>query len=406
MPFDVSDFPDLPPGERGETRQNRRRIALWLFGLCAMIFVMVVLGGLTRLTGSGLSIMEWAPVTGILPPLDHAQWEHLFALYKQTPQYQLVNDGFGLAGFQRIFWLEWVHRLWGRLLGMAVLVPMGWFWVRGLLPRRLIPRLIGFFVLGGLQGAVGWFMVRSGFFADATAVAPARLVVHLVLALVLYAAILWTGLSALYSAPSAPPSTRGLRRVVAAFTAALALTIAAGGFVAGTHAGFAYNSFPLMSGHLVPRAYAHLHPFWRNLTANIAAVQFDHRVLASLTAVLGLLAAAMALSGGLPWRIRGPVLATAGLVIVQYALGVATLLLVVPVPLAAAHQANAVLTLTASLVALHALRPLPIGQRVRQGLRHGLRRGRPAAALPALPPDAAAADPAAADPAGNGRPGA
>ena len=357
MPFDVGDFSALPPHERGETRRNHRRIAIWLFAICGMIWVMVVLGGLTRLTGSGLSIMEWAPVTGVLPPLNHADWESLFKLYKETPQYQLVNEGFGLAGFQRIFWLEWVHRLWGRLIGVVFFVPLVWFWVRGRLPRRLVPWLVGFFVLGGLQGAVGWFMVSSGFFPDQTSVAPARLVIHLSLALSLYAAILWTGLGMLHPVRSALPGTRGLRRVVGLLAGLVALTIVAGGFVAGTHAGFIYNTFPLMDGQLVPAGYARLHPFLRNLTHNLAAVQFDHRLLATLTALTALVALGLGLRRGVPARVRARVAVLAALVAVQYALGVATLLMVVPVPLASAHQANAVLVLTACLVTWHALLP-------------------------------------------------
>lgn len=356
MPFDVGAFPDLPPHERGA---HRRLIALWLFAVCGMIWVMVVLGGLTRLTGSGLSIMEWAPVSGMLPPLNHADWESLYRLYQKIPQYKLVNDGFGLAGFQRIFWLEWVHRLWGRLIGVVFLVPLVWFWVRGRLPRGLPLRLAGFFVLGGLQGAVGWFMVASGFFPDATSVAPARLVFHLGLALALYAAILWTGLSMLHPARAAPAGTRGLRRAIACAVGLVALTIVAGGFVAGTHAGLEYNTFPLMDGRLVPAGYARLHPFLRNLTQNLAAVQFDHRLLAAATVLAALVALRLALRPGVPAFVRRPVLVLAGLVAVQFALGVATLLLVVPVPLASAHQANAVLVLTAALVALHALRRQP-----------------------------------------------
>ena len=354
MPYDIGVSRDLPPTGRAISAADRRAVANWLFLLCAMIFVMVVLGGLTRLTGSGLSIMEWAPVAGVLPPLNHAQWEQLFALYKQTAQYRLVNDGFGLAGFQRIFWLEWVHRLWGRLMGLAVLLPLIWFWLRGRLPPGLGWRLVLFFVLGGLQGAVGWFMVASGFFPDATAVAPSRLALHLGLALVLYAAVLWTGLSVRRPVPTGPAAPRGLRALVGGFTIALSFTILAGAFVAGTHAGFEYNTFPLMGRHLIPRAYDQLHPFWRNMIANIAAVQFDHRVLATVTATLGLAAALAALAA--PPPLRRPVLVMAGLVVLQYALGVATLLYVVPVPLAVTHQANAVLTLTAALVALHALR--------------------------------------------------
>ena len=188
MPFDTRELP--------ATRSANRDLAIWLFAICFMILVMVVLGGVTRLTGSGLSIMEWAPVSGVLPPLSHADWEHLFALYKQIPQYQILHPGMGLRGFQGLFWMEWIHRLWGRLLGVAFVVPLVWFWLRGRLPRSLRPRLILFFILGGLQGAVGWFMVSSGFFPDSTAVAPLRLAVHLALALVLYAAIFWTALSA------------------------------------------------------------------------------------------------------------------------------------------------------------------------------------------------------------------
>jgi cytochrome c oxidase assembly protein subunit 15 len=373
MPFDVGGFPDLPPHERGA---HRGAVALWLFVVCGMIWVMVILGGLTRLTGSGLAIMEWAPVTGVLPPLNHADWESLYRLYQKIPQYKLVNDGFGLAGFQRIFWLEWVHRLWGRLIGVVFFVPLVWFWVRGRLPRGLPLRLAGFFVLGGLQGAVGWFMVSSGFFPDATAVAPARLVLHLALALALYAAILWTGLSVLHPVGAAPPGTRGLRRAVACALGLLSCTIVAGGFVAGTHAGLEYNTFPLMDGRLVPAGYARLHPFLRNLTQNLAAVQFDHRLLATATVLAILVALGLALRPGVPGAVRRPVLALAGLAAIQFALGVATLLLVVPVPLASAHQANAVLVLTAGLVALHALRRQPARSTA----------GRPPASSAATPP--------------------
>jgi cytochrome c oxidase assembly protein subunit 15 len=356
MPFDVRDFPDLPPGEKAANRRNRRLVALWLFGVAGMILVMVVLGGVTRLTGSGLSIMEWAPISGILPPLNQADWQKLFDLYKQIPQYALVNEGFGLAGFERIFWLEWIHRLWGRLIGLAFLGPLIWLWTTGRIERRLLPRLVLLFVLGGLQGAVGWFMVASGFLPDTTAVSPTRLVIHLVLALLLYAAIVWTGLEVLRPAPVMLPGARPIRRLAALCCGLVALTIVAGGYVAGTHAGFEYNTFPLMSGDLVPDGYARLSPFLRNLTENIAAVQFDHRLLATLTAVVAMLIVAVGVATPRLRRARGAILALGATVAVQYALGVATLLLVVPVDLAAAHQATAVLVLTAALMTLHAVR--------------------------------------------------
>ena len=348
-----------------ERARDSRPVALWLFVICAMLMVMIVLGGTTRLTGSGLSIMEWAPLSGTLPPLGRREWERLFALYRQIPQYRLLHPGMDLAGFQGIFWLEWTHRLWGRLLGVVFLVPLAWFALTGRIPRARIPRLLGLFVLGGLQGAVGWFMVASGFMAGSTSVSAYRLVVHLSLALFLYGAILWTALDLWRPVPVASRKGRTARRLAGVVAGLVGLTIVAGGFVAGTHAGLAYNSFPLMDGHLVPSGYGAV-PWPRTWFENIAAVQFDHRLLASLTAV-----AAVALLVAGWWR--GPVharpalLLVAGAVATQYALGVFTLLYVVPVPLAALHQVCAVLVLSASLGALHALRGA--GCRTRR-LRH------------------------------------
>ncbi len=357
MPFDVRDFPANPADARAASYRNRILVAVWLFSVSAMILVVIVLGGVTRLTGSGLSIMEWAPVAGALPPLTQTDWQKLFALYRQIPQYELLHQGFGLEGFKHIFWLEWVHRLWGRLIGLVFFVPLVWFWASGRIDRRLCSRLVLILGLGGLQGAVGWFMVASGFFPDATAVAPVRLVVHLGLALVLYGTILWTGLSVLY--PIAEPArvSRWLRGAVMLCAASLALTILAGGFVAGTHAGLEYNTFPLMEGRLVPTNYARLHPFLRNLIQNIPAVQFDHRLLATATAITAAIAGAAAFSSAAPRGIRIVVLGLAGLVTLQYGLGVATLLLVVPIPLAAMHQTTAVLALTAALVTLYRVQP-------------------------------------------------
>jgi cytochrome c oxidase assembly protein subunit 15 len=359
MPFDVRDFPGAPPGERAASNRNRRIVAGWLFSICGMILVMTVLGGVTRLTGAGLSIMEWEPFRGILPPLSRAEWEKLFALYKQIPQYRLLHEGFGLDSFQRIFWIEWLHRLWGRLIGVAFLIPLVWFWIAGRIERRLRPRLILILLLGGLQGAVGWFMVASGFFRDSTSVEPYRLALHLALALALYAALLWTALGLVQPYQRPAPARPALRAVIALGCCLVALTIVAGSFVAGTHAGFEYNTFPLMEGRLVPANYARLTPVLRNLIANPAAVQFDHRLLATLTGAIAVTAALLAWVTQVPANARAAVTCFAALVGVQYSLGVATLLFVVPIPLAAAHQACAVLVLTASLTALHALRPQP-----------------------------------------------
>ncbi len=357
MPFDTADFPAVPE-RRAESLQARRLVAVWLFSVCVMVWGMVVLGGVTRLTGSGLSIMEWAPVSGILPPFGRESWEKLFALYRAIPQYHLLHEGMGLDGFQRLFWLEWTHRLWGRLIGLVVFVPLVWLALTRRIDRRLVPRLALIFVLGGLQGAVGWFMVASGFLPDSTAVAPARLVIHLGLALALYVALLWTGLSVLRPVPARPfAGLRLVRGLSLAAAGTLGLAILAGGFVAGTHAGLEYNTFPLMEGRLVPANYALLDPFWRNFTQNIPAVQFDHRLLATLTAILASGVVFAAFVRPAPGAVRAVALALDAAVLVQYGLGVATLLWVVPVALAAAHQANAVLALTAAVILLHLLRP-------------------------------------------------
>ncbi|HEY2620618.1 MAG TPA: COX15/CtaA family protein [Acetobacteraceae bacterium] len=357
MPFDVRDFPGAPPEDRAAGRRSRRLVAIWLFGVAGMVLVMIVLGGATRLTGSGLSIMEWAPFAGTLPPMSDVEWRRLYHLYQQIPQYVLVNDGLGLSGFKRIFWLEWTHRLWGRLIGLAFIAPLIWFWATGRIERRLRPRLTVLFILGGLQGAVGWFMVASGFEPAATAVSSDRLVIHLALALILYAAILWTGLTVLRPAPPHPPAGRLLHRLAWSCCACVALTMLSGGFVAGTHAGLDYNTFPLMDGRLVPRGYAELEPFVRNLTDNIAAVQFDHRVLATLTVIAAIATLVVGFAAGPPQATRYALSAVAGAALAQYLLGIATLLLVVPIALAILHQTVAALLLTAAIVLLHASRP-------------------------------------------------
>jgi cytochrome c oxidase assembly protein subunit 15 len=356
MPFDVHDFPDASRTDRAATRQSRRLVAIWLFTVAAMILVMIVLGGATRLTGSGLSIMEWAPLMGALPPTSDAEWHRLFELYQKIPQYSLVNDGFGLDGFKHIFWLEWTHRLWGRLIGAVFLLPMLCLWATARIERHVLPRLGLLFVLGGLQGVVGWLMVASGFAPDSTAVSPYRLVIHLALALVLYAAIVWTGLSALRPVRQHEPLPRALRALAYGSLAMVCLTILAGGFTAGLHAGLTYNTFPLMDGRLVPDGYTTLDPLILNLTENVAAVQFDHRVLATFTLLLVSALAAVGWRCGLS---RPLMICLAAAVVAQYALGVTTLLLVVPVAVATLHQFGAVILLTVMLVLLHQLTTTP-----------------------------------------------
>ena len=348
----------LPARQRAipamQRKHSERAIAYWLFACCGMIFVMVVLGGITRLTQSGLSITDWQPVIGIVPPLSHADWLAEFDRYKLIPQYRVLNAGMSLADFQYIFMWEYVHRLWGRLIGIAYFVPLVWFIARRQVPRRMVLPLCGIFLLGAAQGLLGWYMVESGL-VHRVEVSQYRLVAHLALALAIYAATLWLALGLRWP-PADGPAASHWRRLGDALIALVGLTICAGGFTAGLRAGLVYNTFPLMDGHFVPVGYARLQPFLRNWFENIPAVQFDHRLLAetTLTAI-----AVLWLAGGraaLPRRARLAQHALFAAVLLQFSLGVSTLIFVVPIPLAVCHQAGAVVLLSAAIVFRHTLR--------------------------------------------------
>ncbi len=338
---------------RAAAEVGLRPVAAWLFLCCGLIFLMVVVGGITRLTLSGLSITEWRPVIGIVPPLSDADWAAEFAKYRQIPEYRAIHFAMSLDEFKSIYFWEYFHRLLGRLIGVAFAVPFIWFLARRRLPRRLAPPLAGILLLGFLQGALGWYMVESGL-ADRVEVSQYRLVAHLALALAIYAAILWTALG-IVRGPSPDPSP-GWRRAAEAVLVLVALTILAGGFVAGTRAGLTYNTFPLMDGRLVPAGYAQLRPLWVNWFENIATIQFDHRALAVVTVSAVFLLWAAGLRSNLPISARKALHALLAVAVLQAALGISTLLLVVPIPLAAAHQAGAVLLLTAAIVFRHTLR--------------------------------------------------
>jgi len=304
----------------------------------------VVLGGVTRLTGSGLSMVEWKPLLGWLPPFTEADWQALFDKYRQFPEYQKKNIGMTLAEFEGIFWLEYLHRLLGRLIGVAFLLPFLWFLVRRRIDRRLLPRLVLLLALGGLQGLLGWYMVKSGL-VDRPDVSQYRLAAHLGLAVLIYGVMIWLALSLLLARPAA--AAPGLRRAALGVAALVLLTLLSGALVAGLDAGFVYNSFPLMDGRLLPAGY------WRLGAASpfedIATVQFHHRWLAVLTflAVVALWLYARGFELGPRARLAAHlVLAAAAL---QVALGIATLLSVVAIPLAAAHQAGALALFTMAL---------------------------------------------------------
>ena len=338
-----------------------RPVALWLFACCCLVFAMIVVGGVTRLTHSGLSITEWQPIVGTLPPLTDDAWQEAFAKYQATPEYRKVNAGMALVEFKGIFWWEYFHRLLGRLIGLAFFVPLVWFVARRRVPPGYAWKLAGIFVLGGLQGAMGWFLVQSGL-VDDPRVSQVRLTAHLGLALVIFAAMAWVGMSLAWPqraewAERATPAQASARRMAMAFVLLVFAMMLTGGFVAGIRAGFAYNTFPLMNGHLVPPEIMMLAPWWKNFFWNMATVQFDHRLLAWVIAfAVPALWLKLRATDGLPGRARAGSHLLLALVAMQIALGIATLLLVVPLHLAAAHQAGAVLVFAAALNVAHALR--------------------------------------------------
>jgi len=330
-----------------------RAVAVWLLGVALIVLAMVVVGGATRLTGSGLSITQWRPVSGILPPRGAEAWNHDFDLYKATPQYRLVNQGMSLAEFKFIFWWEWAHRLLGRLVGVAFAIPLAAFVVLRALPRRLIGRCVLLFCLGGLQGAVGWWMVQSGLEAR-TSVAPERLAAHLGLALVLLAALMWTALEA-WAGPAGRQRRDGWATGSAVLAGAVFLQCLMGALVAGDHGGLVDNDWPLMGGTLVPGDYWQ-GSFWATFAHGPAATQFDHRMVA-----YAVFAGAIGLAATAPPALRRLAVLVAAMVAAQAALGVATLIGGVPLPLAIAHQAGAALVLAAAVtLAWRARRCAPV----------------------------------------------
>ena len=321
------------------TDRDRRLVAGWLFLCAALVFAIVLVGGVTRLTRSGLSITEWQPLIGALPPLSQADWEALFARYRETPEFRLVNFDMTLAGFKGIFWWEYIHRLLARGIGLVFLIPYLYFLLRKKLDRRLAWQLGGVFALGALQGAMGWIMVQSGLIDDPK-VNPVRLTLHLGLALAIFSAEFWIAMGLVFS------KQEPVGRFVIAIPILIFLMALSGGMVAGLRAGYAYNTFPLMNGHLVPPEVLLLEPWWRNFLYNMATVQLVHRAFFWILALLIPLAW---------WRTRHTLAGNAllGAFVLQGSLGISTLLLGVPVGLGSAHQGGAVLLLAAALWHAH-----------------------------------------------------
>lgn len=317
---------------------GHRSVQIWVWSLCVLVFAMVLLGGATRLTGSGLSMVEWRPLD-FLPPMDEASWQHTFSLYKNSPEYMHRNFGMDLNGFKNIFWLEYFHRLLGRMVGISVIVPLVIFTVSGLVDRFFLYRMTGLFLLGGFQGALGWLMVASGL-VDRPDVSHYRLAAHLMMAILLFSALLWTALDytlrpGFRSAPGRFLFWPGL------CLGTVMLTMTWGAFVAGLDAGLTYNTFPLMDGRIIPVGMWLLDPWWSNLTDNVATVQFIHRFLAVTVVVLVGVMAFRLLTVCVSPVVRSLVFFLSFASLCQLGLGIATLLLSVPVGLGVIHQGGA-----------------------------------------------------------------
>jgi cytochrome c oxidase assembly protein subunit 15 len=337
-------------------------VRLWLYLLAALVVAMVAVGGATRLTGSGLSITEWRPVTGAIPPLSAGAWLAEFERYRASPQYRLLNQGMKLSEFQFIYWWEWAHRQLGRFIGLAFFVPFLWFWAQGYLTRRLALALLGIGAFGGLQGAVGWIMVASGLEPGMTAVAPIKLMLHLTIASAILAALLWlaTGLRE-GAARSRPPVESALRDGARVLLGLIFLQIALGGLVAGSKAGLTYNTWPLMDGQLIPPldGLFAAAPLIENFVDNVALVQLNHRLVAYLVVGFAIRHAVKARTAN-PATARRAIL-IAALALAQMTLGIVTLLLAVPLWAGLAHQLLAMALLATAVIHLRLLaNPAPL----------------------------------------------
>jgi heme a synthase len=352
---------------------GRRAVGWWLIAIALLVAAMVTVGGLTRLTGSGLSITEWHPVTGVLPPLSEHAWQAEFAKYRKIPQYRLENRGMSLTDFKAIYWWEWTHRLLGRLIGFVFFVPLVFFIATRTLSRAEIPRMLALFALGGLQGFVGWWMVQSGL-ETRVSVSQYRLAIHLGVAVVLFGAILWTafgyislgprgiGTAGIMPAPIVrrhrmPAGSQRSQWFALAFIALVYCQMLLGAFVAGLHAGLIYNTWPSMDGRALPEGALFLKPWWINVFENAGLAQFDHRIGAYVIAAFAMVLWAMSRQGSRLMRASADLVI--GITLAQVALGILTLVNQVPLPLAALHQATAVALFAASLWHLFTIRYVP-----------------------------------------------
>jgi cytochrome c oxidase assembly protein subunit 15 len=339
------------PGSSAET--HRKWVRAWLIFVAILVFAMIVVGGATRLTDSGLSITEWQPILGAIPPLSHADWEEVFAKYRQIPEYHIVNDGMTLEQFQFIFWWEWSHRFLGRFIGVAVALPLVGFWLAGWLRREDKPRLIGLLALGGLQGAIGWYMVKSGL-VDRVDVSQYRLALHLSTAFLIFAALVWL-IAELRPNRDTRPAAASDRdwRLSLVLAVAVFVQVVLGAFVAGTKSGLVYNTWPLMDGEVVPTGIGMMSPWWMNIFENHATIQFNHRMVAYLVAALALWQVVRIVRQRREGQVRRSAIALGHAVLAQIALGIWTLLEGVPIALGLVHQAGAAVVFACAIWHLH-----------------------------------------------------
>ncbi|MBZ9938205.1 COX15/CtaA family protein [Mesorhizobium sp. BR1-1-16] len=350
----------IAPAKLRDRRRDRALIRAWLGAVIVMIIAMIVVGGATRLTNSGLSITEWKPIHGVIPPLNLSEWQEEFTKYQQIPQYQQLNKGMSLDAFKAIFWWEWGHRLLGRLIGVVFFLPLLFFWFTGRIERKLVPPLVGLFVLGGLQGGVGWWMVASGL-VNRVDVSQYRLATHLVIACLILAAAVWIRRGLAPSDGDAPAATAPLKGMATFLVVLVFVQIFLGGLVAGLDAGFTYNTWPLIDGAIIPSRVYQYDPMWRSVFEDVMTVQFDHRMVAYLLLVGALVHAFQTFRLARGSRAARRARHLAVLVLAQAGLGIATLLLVVPIDVALTHQFGAAVVLIAAVSHRRALSsPIPI----------------------------------------------
>lgn len=342
------------PVVRALPERDRLALRRWLFASIVAVFLAVAVGGITRLTESGLSITEWKPVSGVLPPMTDAAWADAFAEFRKIPQAQTTHRDITLSGFKLIFWWEWFHRIVARTVGLVFAIPFLWYLAKGMIPPRYRLRLAWLPLLTLGQGVLGWYMVQSGL-SERTEVSAYRLAAHLSLALAILVIAVWTR-EDLADRPALKAASDGWRRAALGVAVLIGITIVSGAFVAGLRAGKMYNTFPLMGGELVPSGYGAVDGVVRNAAENPIAAQFHHRVLAMVTALLALMMAWRAGAAELPSAGRRALQSLGAVVTLQVAAGIATLLLAVPVWLGALHQFVGVLTLTVAVLAVHRIR--------------------------------------------------